>query len=295
MTSLELRGAATDTGWRVTTYVPSGYTINLGQLAGTRIGSVVAQPIVSAPVAGATGIVVAADPKDAALMQEAGQCTGTKTHTDAWLLRLTFSSQTFDVPLFVDPTAIGESGFGSAKLTFCLEGFSSVKLTLSAGVFTNPLASGSFVWRALVAPWRIDNPAPNPAATFETQALVGVPASLSLKAKVQTTRRQSRLTNSVLLSGTVLENLRGVADAKISFFGNDRSAGSAKTLASGAFSGKRTLGQRTSFHATATVPTREFPCVAPLPATLAPAGCTAATRAGYRLRSNSVLVAPRAR
>src|SRR5262245_14585298 len=43
-TMLEVRGAPADAAWaQVTTYVPSGYTINLGQSAGTRIGTVDAQ------------------------------------------------------------------------------------------------------------------------------------------------------------------------------------------------------------------------------------------------------------
>ena len=35
--------------------------------------------------------------------------------------------------------------------------------------------------------------------------------------------------NSVLLSGTLLEDLRGVAGATVSFFATDRNAGTAKT------------------------------------------------------------------
>lgn len=312
-TTLDLRGAPADTAWaEVTTYVPSGYTINLGQLPGRRIGTVVAQAqsLLGAPIVGAAGPVLVADPNDAAVKQTATTCTHTAVHAAVWVLRIVVSTQTIDVPVYVDPTTGGETGFGSAKLVSCFPQpyasslphyaplgtkLSDVKTTLSAGVFTNPLFGGSLVWRTVVTPWRTDGSAPALGSAVEAQGLVGVPASLSLKAKVQTTRRANRVTNSVLLSGTVLENLRGVADANVAFFGNDRSAGSAKTIASGTFSRKRALGQRTSFTATATVPTREFSCVAPLPVTLAPAGCVSATRAGYRLRSNSVLVTPRAR
>jgi hypothetical protein len=288
-TTVELRGAATDPGWaHVTIYVPSGYTINLGQSVGARIGTVVAQS------PGATGTVLGADPLDAAVRQAALECTGTAAHAGAWLLRFS----TFDVPVFVDPTSLGESGFGSATLRFCLSAaqrLTDLKIALSAGVFTNPLLAGLFVWRALVTPWRADGSSSDPTSTAEAEGIVGIPASLSLKARVNASRRGKRVTSSVLLSGTLLENLRGVAGAKVSFFGNDRSAGSATTGATGAFARKRKLEQRTSFTATASVPTRDLPCVAPLPVTLAPGGCVSATRSGYRLRSNSVLVAPRAR
>jgi hypothetical protein len=299
MTTIDVRGGAADAAWaQVRIYVPSGYTINLGHLAGTRIGTVVAQSRASGPVAGGRGIVLAADPKDAALQQAAAQCTGTPTHAGAWLLRITISPQTLDVPAFVDPTTVGESGFGSARLTFCLPpvpSFSDLKIALSAGVFTNPLVGGSFVWRALVTSWRLDGSARDPASTVETQGLVGVPSSVSLKGKVQTTRRAKRVKNSVLLSGTLLENLRGVGGAKVSFIANDRAAGGAATNAAGAYAATRALAQRTTFAATATVPTRELPCVNPLPPTLSPGGCISAMRAGYRLRSNSILVEPRRR
>jgi hypothetical protein len=313
MTTLEVRGVPGDTAWaQVTTYVPSGYTINLGQIAGTRIGTVSAQAqsLVAAPIAGATGPVLVADPNDAAIQQVATACTHKAVHAAIWVLRIAVSTQTMDVPVYVDPTTGGETSFGSAKLVACLPQpyassrpgyaplgtkFSDLRTTLSAGVFTNPLFAGSHVWRAVVTPWRTDGAAPDLASTVEAQGVVGVPASLSLKAKVQTTRRAKRVTSSVLLSGTLLENLRGIAAAKVSFFGNDRSAGAATTSANGAFSRKRFLAQRTSFTATATVPTRELPCIDPLPSTLAPAGCASATRAGYKLRSDSVLVTPRTR
>ena len=122
-----------------------------------------------------------------------------------------------------------------------------------------------------------------------------MPATLSLKAKLTTTRAVRTVKNSVLLSGTLLENLRGVAGATVSFFATDRNAGIAKTSATGSFARKIVLPQRKTFRVTATVPTRETPCVNPLPASVAPAGCVSATRAGYRLRSDSIVVTPRTR
>jgi hypothetical protein len=299
MTTIDLRGAAADAAWaQVTLYVPSGYTINLGQITGARIGTVVATSLASGPVAGATGVVLGADPKDAALEQTATECTGAPMHAGAWLLRMTISPQTFDVPAFIDPTAPEQSGFGSARITFCLgprPSFSDLKIALSAGVFTNPLVGGSFVWRALVTPWRLNGSARDPASTVEAQGLVGVPSSLSLKAKLTTTRRGPRVSNSVLLSGALLETLRGVGGATVSFFATDRSVGSARTGATGAFSKRLRVKQRTTFRVTATVSTTDVPCVNALPASLAPAGCVSATRAGYRLRSGSIVVTPRKR
>src|SRR3954453_5974211 len=117
MTVLEVKGAAADAaGAQVTTYVPSGYTINLGQPAGTRIGSVSAraQLLASGATAGATGVVLVADGNDAAVQQAATQCTGSPAPAGVWLSGLSLPAQTLDVPLYVDPTTASEADFGSA-------------------------------------------------------------------------------------------------------------------------------------------------------------------------------------
>jgi hypothetical protein len=313
MTVLEVKGAAADAAWaQVTTYVPKGYTINLGQPVGTRIGTVSAraQLLASGATAGATGVVLVADRNDAAVQQAATQCTRSATHAGVWVMRLTLPAQTLEVPLYVDPTTGSEDGFGSAKLVLCLPQpyarglpayaplgtkIDDLRTTLSAGVFTNPLFAGSHVWRTVVVPWSSSGAAQNNGATVETQGLVGVPSSLSLKSKLTTTRARLTVKNSVLLSGTLLEDLRGVAGVTVSFFATDRKAGTARTGATGSFARRLLLGERKTFRVTASVPTREAPCVSPLPSSVAPAGCVSATHAGYRLRSGSIVVTPRTR
>jgi hypothetical protein len=213
------------------------------------------------------------------------------------------------VPVFIDPTTGNEAAFGSAKLVLCLPqpyakelpGYAplgtkldDLRTTLSAGVFTNPLFAGSHVWRTLVTPWSLTGAAPNAAATVETQALVGVPSSLTLRAKRPSTRGPT-VKDSALLSGTVIEDGRGVAGATISFFATDRKIGQATTSATGSFARRFLLAQRTTVRVTATVPTRDASCVNALPASVAPSGCLAATRAGYRLRSGDVVVTPQTR
>ena len=108
-----------------------------------------------------------------------------------------------DVPVYVDRTTGHEAPFSSAKLVLCLANpydqavpgtraptglrLVDTKLTLSAGMVTNPTLAGSFVWRAVVTPWTANGAAENAPATVEAQSIVNVPSSLSLKAKVQTT------------------------------------------------------------------------------------------------------------
>lgn len=304
-TTIEVRGAAADAAWgEVATYVPNGYTIDLGHPTGTRIGSATAvvQLLETRTNAKATGTVLVADPNDAAVQRAAAACTGDVVHAGVWLVRLTVSAQTVDVYAYVDPTRAGDVPFGSAKLVLCLpQPYSSVlpsyaprgakisdlTLTLSAGIFTNPFLAGSSVWRTVLTPWAGTGAALELAAAAESQALVALPASLRLHAKVKK--------STVVLSGKVLENLVGIAGARISFFANDTSAGAASTGMRGTFAKRRRLPTRTTYTATATIPTRTAACVSPLPPSIAPAGCLSATRAGYRLRSNSVVVTPRGR
>ena len=313
MTVLEVKGAPADTAWaQLRTYVPSGYTINLGQPVGTRIGSISAraQLLASGATAAATGVVLVADRNDTAVQQAATQCTRSPTHAGVWLVRLTLPAQTLEVPLYVDATTGSEAAFGSAKLVLCLPQpyarglpayaplgtkIDDLRTTLSAGVFTNPLFAGNHVWRTVIVPWNSSGAGQNNGATVETQGLVGVPSSLSLKAKLTTTRARLTVENSVLLSGMLLEDLRGVAGVTVSFFATDRNAGTARTSATGSFARRLLLGERKTFRVTASVPTREAPCVSPLPSSVAPAGCVSATRAGYRLRSDSIVVTPRSR
>jgi len=221
-------------------------------------------------------------------------------------VRLTVAARTVDVYAFVDPTSGADEPFGGAKVALCLpQPYSSVfasyaplgmkvsdlTLTISAGVFTSPLFGGRNVWRTVVTPWTQNGAALDFASAAESQALVTLPTSVELHAKVST-RRGKR---SVLLSGKVVEGLVGIAGAHVSFFANNTSAGGASTGASGTFASRRQLPSRTTYTATATVPLRTTACVSPLARSLAPAGCVSATRGGYRLRSNSVVVTPRAR
>ena len=204
MTVLEVKGAPADAAWaQLTTYVPSGYTINLGQPVGTRIGSVSAraQLLGSGASAAAKGVVLTADRNDAAVQQAATQCTRSPVHAGVWTIRLTLPAQTLELPLYVDPTTGSEAAFGSAKLVVCLPQpyaralpsyaplgtkIDDLRTALSAGVFTNPLFPGSHVWRTVVTPWSPSGAAPDTGSTVEAQGLIGVPASLSLKAKGST-------------------------------------------------------------------------------------------------------------
>jgi hypothetical protein len=297
--------------FRTSIYLPSGYVANLGQSAGTKIGTVttsVQQLALSPDAIDVAGTIFADTPS-----KHAGNLCAPGTHGAVWLLQLIVQGATFVVPAYVDRTTGSEAAFSSAKVVICLSNpydqatpgtrapfgvkFVDTRLTLSAGVLTNPIVAGSFVWRAVITPWTANGEAENTGATIEAQSIVNIPSSLSLKAKVRTIRHtkhgRETVTNSVLLSGKLLEDLKGVAGARVTFYANGKTAGSAPTAASGAFSRTTGLAKRMSLKATATVPTRETGCVSPLPATVAPGGCVAATIAGYKLSSKTVTATPK--
>jgi len=316
-TIVELREEKTDAApLRATIYVPPGYTATLTQSAGTQIGTVSgslqALQISADAIITAEGTVLTAAPS----AYVSNPCVP-GMHAAVWLLHVVVSGQTLDVPVYVDPTTGAETAFSSAKLVFCLSNpyaeaqppssratfggkLIDAKIMLSAGVLTNPSTAGSFLWRAAITPWTANGALPNAAGTVETQAIVTVPSALSLKAKVKTVRDTRRIngklratvSNSVLLSGKLLENLKGVAGARVAIFGSGKSAGSATTAGSGAFSKTLKLRKRTSFKVTATIPTRETSCRSPLPGT---SGCVSATMAGYKVGSAAVSARPRTR
>jgi hypothetical protein len=164
-------------------------------------------------------------------------------------------------------------------------------------VITNPTVAGDYLWRAVIAPWSAGGPDPNPAGTVEAQGIVSIPSSLALKATVKTARHKRHgrktVTNSVLLSGKLLEKLQGVAGARLTIYANGKTTGSTTTNATGAFSRRLALTDKATFNVTASVPARETACVSPLPAIVVPAGCVSATLAGYKLGSNTVDATPR--
>jgi hypothetical protein len=319
-TTFQVTEATTDAApLKISIYMPAGYTANLSQVAGTQIGTVrnkiqlLASSIDS--VADASGTVLIADKSSPALQASATQCTGTPAHAAIWLLHTVAPGQTLDVPLYVDPTNGDEAVFSSAKLVLCLPNpyeqappgtrapggakIFDTKATLSAGVITNPTAAGAYVWRAVIAPWTANGANPNPTGTIEAQGVVRVPASLALKGKVTTIRHtrhgRKTVTNSVLLSGKLLENLQGVAGAKVTIYANGKTTGSTTTKANGEFSKRLGLDNKATLNVTATVPARETACVSPLPATSVPGGCVSATFAGYKISSNSIDATPRRR
>jgi hypothetical protein len=297
---------------KISIYQPAGYVATLNQVVGTQIGTVHAdlQALAISPdaIIQADGTVLVDDPA-----KHTADACAPGAHAAVWLLHVTVSGTTLDVVVYVDPTVGPEQALGAAKLVLCLPDpyipqsvggaafgakIINAKLVLASGVITNPSSAGAYLWRSTITPWNLTTPGPDAVKTIEAQSIVTIPDTLSLKATVKTIRHKRRghkttVTNSVLLSGALLENLQGVQGASVAILAGGKKIGSTTTNASGAFSRKAGLNKKTTFQAKVTVAQRDTACVSPLPATSVPGGCTGATVGGYTLSSKVITATPK--
>src|SRR6059058_4500624 len=102
---------------RINIYIPTGYTLNTTQTAGTNIGTTSGQVFardqnIPLPL---TGDVIVDDPAK----YTASPCSP-GTNQAVWVLQLSVAGQTINLPVYVNPTTAAEAGLGSAKLAVCL-------------------------------------------------------------------------------------------------------------------------------------------------------------------------------
>jgi hypothetical protein len=283
---------ATDPIAAVNIFVPAGYTLNLSAAANTGIGTENATAF--AHDAGLTlplsGPVTTANP----VAPSSDQCSP-GTNAAIWDQNLSVAGSTLVVPIYVNPTSGATAGLGAYVLKICLppwdvpqgtpgrsfEGAQLLDAQFTVnGIFTAP-TSGLAVWHTLFTPYNPGQGTPNLAGTFEARALVGAPA-LSLKV--------AKAKSKYVASGKLSEGGQAVAGASVVLLRAGKKAGSATTGATGAWSlsGKFTGKKPILFKATATVKERDATaagCAQPLPANVAPGGCTSATLGAWTVAS----------
>jgi hypothetical protein len=187
-------------------YVPAGYEAGLSEPVGTTIGTV--RGLVTAPDLGLARIVMAGEvavrlpdtlvtPADEAVsLEDAGdRCTGTRSHAAFWVLTLTGSGTTLELPLFVDVAAPPAARFASATIHACLAppdvprgtpgraplGYELAHMAITLrGVF-GAAPAGERRWRLVETEYGRAGTAPNPADRSESQAIVyaGSPVTLA--------------------------------------------------------------------------------------------------------------------
>ena len=286
---------ADEATFRVVIYVPQGYTSSTGHPANATIGTVVARAQAgptSDVILPLEGNIISADPAPFRMNPQALGCIAGGTPTAAttvesvWILRLTVSGQTLDVPMYVNPVTAGaEAAFASAKLTVCLPSpyipetqggarfgakLLSATLRFNGGVFANPASRGAFRWTSVWTPYTINTGTPNAAGTVETQSIVRLPA--------QATMNFRRLRgNRLQISGGVSEAGTGIGGAavRIRATGPRRFAMSFRANARGLYNRVVRITRRGTYRITmnVTVPNRS----------LGAAGCTKVATAGTPL------------
>ena len=247
------QAATDDPVAKITYYVPSGFTALLAQPAGEVVGTVSATAL-AADLGNATlplrGTIVAADAtttvsvagQQVPLSVAATQCTGTATHGAFWILNLTASGQTLQVPAYVDdvPLTVPLSDIANNTIQICLPppdvpagtpgratfGAKLVSATFISEVFSVP--PGSYTWRAVVTPYTPGRGTANPAGTVEAQSVDRTPqqvtiAGRAVRGKVRTVR----------VTGRVRAATSGVAGVRVQVLLGTRVLGRATTRAGG--------------------------------------------------------------
>ena len=282
----------------VNIYVPSGYTLNTTQAAGTNIGTVEAAAFshdtnLTLPLSGS----VTTD-APASHTSDSTACARTATSAAVWIMNLSVAGQTIALPLYVNPTAGAETALGAYKLSICLPppdvpigtpGRSAngaqvldAKFTVN-GIFTTPTAGGVLRWESLFTPYNPGKGTVNLAGTFETRSLVSLPVSLTASTTIKKSKKTGTYTvkakfteGGIPVVGATTTVLRGASASRLV------KAAAPVTKADGSISstGKVAAKKTTFFKVTASTGERDFTaqgCVNPLPATVAPAGCVSAT------------------
>jgi hypothetical protein len=299
---------STDPIARLAIYAPAGYAATLGQATGTNIGSVEAAAFsydtqLTLPLSGS---VVTDDPA-----KHTSDACSPGTHAGVWILNLSVSGQTLQVPVYVDATSGSETALGAYRLIICLpppdvpEGtpgraafgaqLLDAKFTVN-GIFKTPATAGVLRWETLFTPYNAGKGTPNAIGTFEARSLVQLPVVLGLGV----TYNKKKAT--YVLKGKLTEG--GTPDAGISVnVFRARSAATlpkvatAKTKTDGSwtFTGKLKPKKTTYFKVSASVGERDFTaqgCANPLPPTVAPAGCASATLPPWLTASRVVRLKP---
>ncbi|HEV7134741.1 MAG TPA: hypothetical protein VGN27_13520 [Gaiellaceae bacterium] len=286
---------STDPLARLAIYAPSGYSANLSQAPGANIGSVTATAFsydtqLTLPLEGTVNT-------DSPAAHTADACSP-GTHAAIWILNLSVSGQTLQVPMYVDPTAGAEAALGAYKLVICLPppdvpagtpgraAFGAQLLDAQFtvnGIFSTPSGGGLVRWESLFTPYNPGKGTPNAAGTWESRAFVPLPVSLSLKASYTKKNRNysvgGKLSEGGLpVSGVTVSVLSGSSPTKLV------AGRTGTTTSAGAWSAKGKFGARPKkpvyFKATAAVKERDYTatgCQSPLAPTIAPAGCLSAT------------------
>lgn len=285
-----------DALFRVTFYVPQGYTANLTAAAGNQVGTVDAQALANVSglvaVLPLQGRIVAHNPTS----HTTSPCAP-GLHAAVWTLNLRAAGEDLDpIPVYVDPASGAEAAFSSMKMVTCLPSphipyaaggarFGAKVLGVTArlrNVFTAPAQSGTFTWRAVATPWA--PPAtPNIPATVQALGRIGLPANLTVSASVV-----SPASRRVRISGRLTEAGSGISGQRVRVLVNNRARANVAVRGAGRWSVTLRLPRgRHTIRAIAAVGARTSTCSSGAPL---PAPCVSQTSSFFTVTSPGIRV-----
>jgi hypothetical protein len=274
---------------KVTIYAAPGYTAELGQAPGTKVGDLFATVASGGASLDVRGDVVADNPANYTSDPRAQACAP-GAHTAVYVITITLGGTTLRIPIYVDPTSGSEAALGSYKLQVC---FSSPYVPESAGgaplgarlteadidfsdtpgVFRNPSARGVYRWTVLVTPYTAGTATPNPAGTYELRSLAALPTRIALKGKYDAKRKRAVLTGTLAAPAELGFPASVIVEVFKLTASSAKHIGRAKTK-KGKFTFRVKQAKGTTTYS-ALVAGYAGPCTGP--AAVAPAGCTRET------------------
>lgn len=195
---------------RIVIYAPAGYTGALTATPGSQLGTVHAdlQALAISPdaIISADGQILADNPAT-----HTTDACSPGLHTAVWILRVTVSGQTINVPAYVDappPSTDPLVGTSPVRIAFCFSSpyvapppagagapfgakIVNAALQLNQGTLTTPSSRGSYPWRAFVTPYTVGAGTPNAAGTVEARGVVDTPDLLSIGVKVTNKKKRT--------------------------------------------------------------------------------------------------------
>jgi hypothetical protein len=192
---------------KVNLYVPAGYAANLAAAPGTKLGTAVGGFVAGTTTLTANGTVTADDPA-----HHTADACAPGNHAAVWLVSLSLAGQPVTIPVYVDGATPDLELKVAYVLTACFDPpagaaarqLSDLDLDLT-GVFRNPAAAGSYLWRALVTPYA--GTTVNPTGASELQALVPLPHRIAMRARYDRRRHRIDVSGSVAGGGRAERNV----------------------------------------------------------------------------------------
>jgi hypothetical protein len=201
---------------KVAIYVPTGFTLNVSGTVGTKIADadadVIAKGIGGTKLA-LTGAVTVDDPAKYASDATAQACDP-NSHLAVWLLTLTASGQSINIPIFVDHTTAADAALGDFVLESCFAspdvpsdqggapfGAQLIDFDLqTTGVIVNGQTAKP-VWKGFITSYTAGTATPDATGVVEVRCIEPLPHTVAKLKSVYAKKTKKVTITGVLMAG----------------------------------------------------------------------------------------------